>query len=91
MDYEKIIHSLVDAFIDNPEVLIVREEPGNSGKDVTILVCAETSDTAKLIGRKGSVANALREVISIAGKNNDVHIHLKFESFGDDTTDETEI
>ena len=87
MDFEKIIHSFVDAFIDNPEVLLIREEPSSSSKDITILICAESSDTAKLIGRKGSVANALREVISIAGKNNDVHIHLKFESFNDDSNE----
>ena len=34
MDYEKIIHSLVDSFIDNPEVLLIREEPTKKKKDI---------------------------------------------------------
>ena len=48
---------------------------------MTILIAAEKNDTARLIGRHGIIANALREVVSIAGKNESRHIHLKFESF----------
>ena len=81
MEYEKIIHTIVDSFLINPEALMVRELPSDNPKDVRLLVCAESEDTARLIGKKGSVANALREVVAISGKNEGKHIHLKFESF----------
>ncbi len=81
MDYEKIIHTIVDPFLINPDAVMVREMPTENEKDVVLLICAESEDTARLIGKKGSVANALREVIAITGKNEGKHVHLKFESF----------
>lgn len=84
MDYEKIIHTIVDPFLIKPEALMIREIPGNSDKDITLLVVAENEDTARLIGKKGSVATALREIVSVAGKNENIHIHLKFESFDEE-------
>jgi len=83
MNYEKILHTIVDPFLINPDALMVREIPGDD-KNLTLLICAENEDTARLIGKKGAVANALREVISIAGKAENIHIHLKFESFDED-------
>ncbi|NCA96383.1 MAG: KH domain-containing protein [Methanomicrobia archaeon] len=81
MNYEKIIHTLVDPFLDNPDALLIRQMPSESERDIVILVVANSEDTARLIGRKGIIADALREVISIAGKTENKHIHLKFESF----------
>lgn len=84
MDFEKIIHSIVDPFLMNPEALMVRELPSDGENDTTLLIVAEGEDTARLIGKKGSVANALRELVSVAGKSEGKHIHLKFESFDED-------
>ena len=80
MDYEKLVHSLVDPIVEEPDSLLIRVS-GEDTKDVTILVAAEKADTARLIGKKGCVANALREIISGAGKSNNKRVHLKFESF----------
>ena len=80
MDYEKIIHAFVDSFVEKPESMIIRQMPSESEKDVVLLVVSDANDTARLIGRKGSVADALREVISIAGKLEGKRIHLKFET-----------
>ena len=84
MDFEKIIHSIVDPFLINPEALMVRELPNESEDDITLLIVTEAEDTARLIGKKGSVANALRELVSVAGKAEGKHIHLKFESFDEE-------
>ncbi len=81
MNYEEIIHTIVDPFLINPDALMVRELPSDSDKDIVLLVVAESEDTARLIGKKGAVANALRELISVAGKAEGKHVHLKFESF----------
>jgi len=84
MDYEKILHTIVDPFLINPEALMVREMSGDSDNDITLLICAENEDTARLIGKKGMVANALRELISITGKSEGKRVHLKFESFDEE-------
>ena len=84
MDYEKIIHAFVDSFVENPDSMIIRQMPSDSEKDVVLLIVSDASDTARLIGRKGSVADALREVMSIAWKLESKIIHLKFEAFEDE-------
>lgn len=83
MDYTKLIHAIIDSFVSNPESILIRQidNENNSEKDVTILICTENEDTARLIGKKGCVANAIREVVSIAGKLENKRIHIKFESF----------
>ncbi len=85
MDFEKIIHSLIDPLVEKPENVIIKEIPNNSKKDVTLVITADDEDCARLIGKRGSVANALREAIGICGKadNSNVRVHLRFESFAD--------
>ena len=89
IDYEKAIHALIDPLVEDPESIIIRELPSHSNRDVTILICASDADTARLIGRRGDVANALREAIGIAPKaeNENTRIHLKFESFDEEDRD----
>ena len=84
MDYSNIIHTICDLFLHNPDSLIVREAPTSDEKSVTLLIYAEAEDTARLIGKKGAVANALRELISVAGKSENKRIFLKFESYGEE-------
>ena len=84
MDYENIIHRLIDDIVEDPASVLIRVSEGNTAKDVLIIIVAEKNDTARLIGHKGSIANALREVVGIAGKSENKHVHLKFESFEDE-------
>lgn len=86
IDYEKVIHGLIDPLVEKPESIMIRELPGGDERDVTVLIVAEDDDTARLIGKRGSVANALREAIGIASKadNSNTRIHLKFESFNEE-------
>ena len=84
MDYEKIIHNLIDSIVEDPASILIRIQEGRSSNDVVILIVAEKNDTARLIGHKGIIANSLREVVSIAGKSENKHVHLKFESFDEE-------
>ena len=87
MDYEKIIHTLIDDIVDDPKSILIRVSEGTTPKDVLIIIAAEKEDTARLIGHKGIIANALREVVGIAGKSENKRIHIKFESFEDEKVD----
>lgn len=66
---------------------MIRELPSDSPREVVLLIVAENEDTARLIGRKGSIANALRELLAVAGKTENKRIHLKFESFEEKNED----
>lgn len=89
MDYESIVHGLIDPLIERKDSVMIRELPSDGKRDVTLLIVAEDDDTARLIGKRGTVANALREAIDIAGKadNSNIRIHLKFESFNEGEKD----
>ncbi len=97
MDYTTLIHTIVDPFLSNKDSLLIREIKSNKdsllireikndelGNDITILIVAQNTDIARLIGKKGCVANAIRDIVSIAGKLDNKRIHLKFESFDED-------
>lgn len=84
MDYEKIIHALIDPIVEEPSSVLIRVTQEDSGKDISILIVSQKEDTARLIGRRGIIANSLREVVSVAGKSENKHVHLKFESFDED-------
>ncbi len=89
---EEAIHTIIEPLVEHPDDVIIREIPNPSKKDRTILIAADDKDTARLIGKKGIVANALREVVSIAGKadNSNTRIHLRFESLKDNDEEEAE-
>lgn len=87
MDYEKLIHSLIDEIVDDPKSVLIRVSESGP-KDVVIIVVSEKNDTARLIGHKGIIANALREVVGVAGKSENKRVHLKFESFDEEKAED---
>ena len=87
MDYENIVRTLIDDIVEDPKSILIRVSEGTSPKDVLIIIAAEKEDTARLIGHKGIIANALREVVGVAGKSENKRIHIKFESFEDERVD----
>ena len=91
-DYAALLHPIIDPLVERPDAIMIRELPGGNNRDVTVLIVAEDADTARLIGKHGAVANALREVIGIASKADDTNtrIHLKFESFNEEKEDNKE-
>ena len=87
MDYVSLIHTLIDPIIEDPNSVLIRVNDQDD-KDVIILIAAEKDDTARLIGRRGSIANALREIVSVAGKSENKHVQLRFESFDEEKEEE---
>lgn len=77
MDYKAIIHTFIDSIVTKPEAveIDIKEEE----RDVTIFIYADNENVSRLIGKHGVIANALREAINIAGKEDNKFIHLHFE------------
>lgn len=84
MEYEKIIHAVIDPLIENKDAVLIREISTNNDKDTTLLIATSKDDISRLIGRKGIIANAIRELISVAAKKESMHVHIRFESFEED-------
>ena len=78
-ELDKVLLDLVKPMVDNPEKLEVRQMPGNSDRDLVLYVYASDSDIARLIGKKGMMASALRQVMSVASHTDHKHINIKFE------------
>lgn len=83
MEYEAVIHALIDSIVEHPESILIRKVTEEE-KDIVLVIASEKNDTARLIGKKGVIANSLREMVSVLGKSEGKHIHLKFESFDND-------
>ena len=84
MDYIKLIRDVIEPMVSKPEALLIREVPSDRGENyLQFLVVADSADTARLIGKGGSVAESIREVVSVAGKLNDKRVYVKFESYED--------
>ena len=80
MDYEKIILDLITPLVTVPESLkVVMMDQENLYETKYIVYCDE-KDIGHLIGKKGIVAEAIREVVNASAKLNSKKIRLKFEA-----------
>ena len=65
--------------VEDKESLDVRLMPSLDDKEVLLHVYAKNDDIARLIGRKGSMASALRQVMSVASHSDNKKVTIKFE------------
>ena len=80
-DYEQLVTNIITPLVKNPASLLIRKTIEDN--KIIINIFGESEDIAVLIGRRGVIANALREIASVAGKLDEQHVYLKFESFSD--------
>ena len=80
MNYEQIILDIVSPLVeykDRLRVILLEEE---NLHDSTYMVYCDESDVARLIGKKGIVAQAIRDVANVSAKLNNKRIRIKFEA-----------
>lgn len=78
---ENIVREIVEPMISNKAALMIKTVPAVENEPAEIIVIADKTDTARLIGKGGSVANAIRKVVSVKARLDNVHIKVKFESY----------
>lgn len=78
-ELDKVLLNLVKPMVEDKESLDVRLMPSLDDKEVLLHVYAKNDDIARLIGRKGSMASALRQVMSVASNSNNKKVTIKFE------------
>lgn len=80
-DLEKTLYDLVVPIVDDAEAVSVKTMTSLNENETLLYVYAKSEDVARLIGRQGSMATALRQMMSIASRLEDKKITIKFESY----------
>lgn len=84
VDYEAVVMDLVRPMVEDKESLSVKEMPSLDEREILIYVYANSDDVARLIGRKGNMASAIRHMMSVASRKEEgKRINIKFESYED--------
>lgn len=79
---EDLVRAIVEPMISNKEALMIKTMPSAEDNDVSeIIIITNKEDTARLIGKSGVVANAIREVVSVKSRLDGVKVRVKFESY----------
>jgi len=78
-ELDKVLLDLCKPMVENKDNLDVRVMPSLNDREVVLHVYADNDDIARLIGRKGSMASALRQVMSVASHVEDKKVTIKFE------------
>lgn len=77
--FDEVLLDLVKPMVEDKDSLEVRQMPSNNEKEIVLYVYAKNDDIARLIGRKGSMATALRQVMSVASHTDNKKVSIKFE------------
>lgn len=81
MDYIKTLKDIAIELVEDKEHLEVRQMPSLDENVIVLYVYSAKNDIAKLIGRKGVMANSIRQLMSVAGRLSDKKLDIKFESY----------
>ncbi|HAE17246.1 MAG TPA: RNA-binding protein [Erysipelotrichaceae bacterium] len=78
-ELDKVLLNLVEPMVEDREHLEVTEMPGDNDREVLLRVRAKDEDIARLIGRKGMMASALRQVMAVASHTENKRVSITFE------------
>jgi hypothetical protein len=81
VDLEKTLYDLCLPLVDDEAALSVKTMNSSDDNEILLYVYAKSEDVARLIGRKGSMAASIRQMTSIAGRNEHKHVSVKFEAY----------
>lgn len=81
MNLEKALLDLVLPLCDDKERVSVKEMESLQENEIVLFVYASSDDVARLIGRRGVMASALRSMMSIATRLDNKRLSIKFESY----------
>ncbi len=80
-ELEQVLFNLIEPMVSNTEKISVKTMPSLNENEVLLYVYADSEDVARLIGRQGQMASAIRQMMSIASRIGNKKITIKFESY----------
>lgn len=78
---EDVLYGLVEPMVENKESLKVQQLDSLNEDEILLNVYAENADIARLIGRQGSMAQAIRQTMMIGSRVYNKKISINFESY----------
>ncbi len=78
---EELIKKIVLPIVTNKDAVMIKQMPAIENEPLEIVVIADKADIARLIGKGGIVADAIREVVSIKARLDGNRVRVKFESY----------
>ena len=79
MELAAVLYDLIKPMVEDLDKLEVKEMPGLNDREILLQVFASDDDIARLIGKKGSMATALRQIMSVASNKDRKRVSIKFE------------
>ena len=80
MDYIQILHDMAIELVEDKASLKVVERSSLEENEVLLYVYASKEDISRLIGKKGNMASAIRQIMSVPSRLDNKKIVIKFES-----------
>lgn|SRR5574344_1548069 len=84
-DYERVLKAVIEPLVENPDTILIRctdnAEDAENSRDVHFLVVTPSAELGKLIGRHGTVADAIRTIVNVKARDDHKRVHVKFDSF----------
>ena len=81
IDYEMVLLDLVKPMVDDPDSVRIQTMDSINDNELVLYVYAKNEDIARLIGRQGSMASAIRQMMSVCSRLDNKRISIKFESY----------
>ncbi|AJF07311.1 KH domain-containing protein [Geoalkalibacter subterraneus] len=75
---KELIEFIARSLVENPESVIVNEEPGEDGTTVVTLVAAP-EDMGRIIGKQGHTAKAMRTLLNAKATRENRRATLRIE------------
>ena len=80
IDLEKVLLNLVKPLCSDPDSVMVKKMESLDDNELLLHVYAPSEDIARLIGKKGVMANSIRQMLQVASKIEKKRISIKFEA-----------
>ena len=81
IDFEKTLLDLVKPMVDDPDSVRVQTMGSINENEIVLYVYAKSEDIARLIGRQGNMASAIRQMMSVSSRLDNRRVSIKFESY----------
>ena len=81
MDYEKVLLDLIRPIVDDKNTVSVKQMESLDENEILLYVYADNDDVARLIGRRGIMAGSIRQMMSVAARNERRHVTIKVEAY----------
>jgi len=80
-ELEQVLFDLVEPMVNDVTSLTVKTMPSINDNEILLYVYAKSEDVARLIGKQGVMAIAIRQMMTVASRVKNKRVSIKFESY----------